>query len=323
MKLNDLSKFFFTISNQITMRMIPNEENINYLQNKIWYVIRAEENSGEILNSAQNSQIKNENDFFELKLNDIIKLGRVKYAVTELKIGDKIMAIDKQTENQVFELIQDYIKPPELNQEICKFCLQSTEEPDNPKVTLCRCTGTMLYVHYGCLKLWMITKLTNKENDKKTVYSYNMKSFNCEICKTPYPLRIKIDSKFYDLIACNRPKEPNYIVLESLNQLKENNNYKSIHVITLNENEKVILGRGHESDVRINDISVSRTHACLVLQNSKVYLKDLKSKFGTLSLVQNPLEVTDKKLSLQIGRTYVEMTNIANCEKKIKKRKRQ
>ncbi len=35
----------------------------------------------------------------------------------------------------------------------------------------------------------MNTKLTIKENDRKTVNSYNMKSFNCEICKTPYPCK--------------------------------------------------------------------------------------------------------------------------------------
>jgi len=45
-----------------------------------------------------------------------------------------------------------------------------------------------------------------------------------------------------------------------LNQLKANNNIKSNHVITFDNTEKIILGRGHGSDVRINDISVSRVH---------------------------------------------------------------
>jgi len=72
------------------------------------------------------------------------------------------------------------------------------------------------------------------------VFSYNMKSFNCEICKTPYPLRFKSGESYFDLIDSNRPN-CNYIVLESLNQVKDNNNYKSIHVITLNEDEKIIL----------------------------------------------------------------------------------
>lgn len=74
----------------------------------------------------------------------------------------------------------------------------------------------------------------------------------------------------------------------------------------LNDNEKVIMGRGHDSDVRINDISVSRTHSCLILQNKKILLKDLKSKFGTLILVQREIEVSERKLSLQIGRSYFE-----------------
>ena len=67
-----------------------------------------------------------------------------------------------------------------------------------------------------------------------------MKSFNCEICKTPYPLRFKFKDNYYELIDASRPNQ-NYIVLESLNQLKDNNNYKSIHVITLNSDDKIIL----------------------------------------------------------------------------------
>jgi len=54
-----------------------------------------------------------------------------------------------------------------------------------------------------------------------------------------------------------------FIILESLNQVKDNNNVKSIHVIIL-DGQKITLGRGHEADVRINDISVSRQHAVLI-----------------------------------------------------------
>jgi len=303
--------------------MRADEENINVLQNKIWYVIK-----GEDLNTNQNSQqtnqiIKNENDFAELKLNDIIKLGRVKYVITEVKLNGKLSSIEQSSpDTQVFELIYEYNKQTEVSSDIiCKICLQNIDDVDNPLVNLCRCAGSMLYCHYLCLKLWMGTKLSNKENEKKTVYSHNMKSFNCEICKTPYPLRFRFNNKYFDLIDCTRPSESNYIILESLNQLKDNNNYKSIHIISLNENDKIIMGRGHDSDVRINDISVSRTHACLSLINKKIILKDLKSKFGTLSLIQNQIEVThDKKLSLQIGRTYAEFHLTNNKELKTKEK---
>ena len=66
--------------------------------------------------------------------------------------------------------------------------------------------------------------------------------------------------------------------------------------------------------MRINDISVSRTHALLTFSNNKIFLKDLKSKFGTLALVQNEIEVGDKTVSLQIGRSYGEFNQINNAE---------
>jgi len=43
------------------------------------------------------------------------------------------------------------------------------------------------------------------------------------------------------LIDYTRPKDKNYIILESLNQLKDNNNYKSIQVVSIEENEKIIM----------------------------------------------------------------------------------
>ena len=73
--------------------------------------------------------------------------------------------------------------------------------------------------------------------------------------------------------------------------------------------------------MRINDISVSRTHALLTFNNNKIYIKDLKSKFGTLVLVQNEIEINDKIVSLQIGRTYGEFT--VNTYKEYQKFKRE
>lgn len=48
------------------------------------------------------------------------------------------------------------------------------------------------------------------------------------------------------------------------------------------------LGRGHESDVRVSDISVSRCHAILKydLNDYSYYLEDNLSKFGTLVLAK-------------------------------------
>ena len=102
--------------------------------------------------------------------------------------------------------------------------------------------------------------------------------------------------------------------------MKDNNNIKYIHFIYLNEHNTITMGRGHESDVRINDISVSRAHATLTFSNGKIRLRDLKSKFGTLVLIKKDLPILEKKIQLQIGRTYLEssLKNFKEYEKMMK-----
>lgn len=46
--------------------------------------------------------------------------------------------------------------------------------------------------------------------------------------------------------------------------------------------EGIKLGRGHECEIRITDISVSRNHALIKNVNGFFYVFDNKSKFGTL-----------------------------------------
>lgn len=53
--------------------------------------------------------------------------------------------------------------------------------------------------------------------------------------------------------------------------------------------DDIKIGRGHDADVRVTDISVSRLHA-IFKKDAKgyFYLEDNHSKFGTLVLVRNP-----------------------------------
>jgi len=66
--------------------------------------------------------------------------------------------------------------------------------------------------------------------------------------------------------------------------------------------------------VRINDISVSRTHAFIEFSEDKIFIKDLKSKFGTLVLINQNVEIEDKAVCLQIGRTHAEFSTISHEE---------
>jgi pSer/pThr/pTyr-binding forkhead associated (FHA) protein len=67
-----------------------------------------------------------------------------------------------------------------------------------------------------------------------------------------------------------------------------------VHLIMPSEgNSTFKLGRGHESDVRVSDISVSRCHAILKydLKDHNFYLEDNLSKFGTLVLAKQAIEL--------------------------------
>lgn len=127
-------------------------------------------------------------------------------------------------------------------------------------------------------------------------------------------MRFRYKSSIRHLIDYLKPNNRNYIIFESLNQVKENNNYKSIHVITLDIDNKIVMGRGHEADIRINDISVSRMHGTItLLKENKIQLRDLNSKFGTLALIQKDFEIPSKENKaalLQIGRSYLECKSV-------------
>jgi pSer/pThr/pTyr-binding forkhead associated (FHA) protein len=58
------------------------------------------------------------------------------------------------------------------------------------------------------------------------------------------------------------------------------------------------LGRGHECDVRISDISVSRKHAFIKFKDGNFVITDNNSKFGTLIKMKTPIPVTQDKVAI-------------------------
>ena len=313
----------FFISKQFNYNQNPSLKSIDSISNNLWYVLNSETKK-----KFYKSGSKYNEDYF-LNKNDIIKIGKIKFSFNEFNIDgiDKIKYENKENSynlsllnsktDPLFNMIYDAERVDLNNNEkiICNICYSDENTEENPLINLCHCNGGMKFSHFNCIKLWMKTKLIIKENSKKNVKSYNFSCFNCKICKTPFPFKFRIKdknnnnnmNKIYSLIDIEKPEFENYLVLESLDQINENNNFKTIHVITLNE-ENFIIGRGHECDIRINDISVSRVHAILHFDMIRklLLLRDLKSKFGTLVLVKKPIKILKKYIRLQIGRTFIE-----------------
>jgi pSer/pThr/pTyr-binding forkhead associated (FHA) protein len=74
-------------------------------------------------------------------------------------------------------------------------------------------------------------------------------------------------------------------------------------MITTDESRTGIrLGRGHQSDIILDDISVSRGHAEISYKKGEFVIKDLDSKFGTLVEMKKAMEIKDE-LRIQAGRS--------------------
>jgi hypothetical protein len=143
----------------------------------------------------------------------------------------------------------------------------------------------------------------------ENVTSYFWKKFECEICKQSYPYIFKSGDKLFKLIEIEEPKaSTNYILMESMPLDK--NTAMTIHMLTASEHKNTWkMGRGHESEVRINDISVSRFHAILKYRDDGFYIEDNNSKFGTIVLVQDRVPLKeDHAIAVQSGRTVVSFT---------------
>jgi len=227
--------------------------------------------------------------------------------------------------------------------EVCRICYDSGDD-ENPLIAPCKCSGSMQYVHLSCLRKWMDGRLSvNNPGAGKdgaiTTVSYFWRNLDCELCKVAYPTSVErprrnslLGVETVDLYELPKPQSP-FIVLESnirmpqqqpggaagLNSSTMSVNgspvtfQKGLHIMSLTKNRSnVLVGRGHDADVRINDISVSRLHASIRLvqgtvngvRRQQIVMEDKGSKFGSLVAVRGPIPLEPGvPLSIQCGRT--------------------
>lgn len=264
-------------------------ENDNQPNDRLWLVIRSLKEG------------------YVIKRHDILKLGRMKFKVKEFRTEFEYFEGDhnEKSPHKGFEEIHE-VQPPDSDDIMCRFCWIGEQSEDNPIIGSCKCAGSIKYIHFNCLKLWLESKV-NKKNDTDCHSTLNWKNFECELCKTPYSYTFMFKGKRWNMVDLKRPtdKDTPYIILESLNS--EKNSSRTIHTVIINtERSAFSLGRGHDSDLRINDISVSRKHASLEYRDGSFYFVDLKSKFGTLALLSHDVELVElNSQTFQIGRTVV------------------
>eukprot|EP01068_Selenidium_serpulae_P014636 Selendium_serpulae@DN6120_c2_g2_i2.p1 len=240
-----------------------------------------------------------------LQLGDVIKLGRFKLRVKQVV-----------KDGPVQEVKLDDTEPPKCQvddlapEATCRICLSGQVDTTDPFISPCKCHGTIQYLHLECCKKWINLKTTNNQQQSSNnpdgsgqgVTFY--KPIQCEICNAHVPSCVDINGDRTPLVNIKCP-EPPFIVLENLGNA---NQPKGMHIMCMKDKKELKLGRGHESDVRIADVSISRCHAVIryVEESKSFILEDNNSKFGTLVNLKRPLEVPrTEMLSVQVGRTVL------------------
>jgi FHA domain/RING-variant domain len=167
-------------------------------------------------------------------------------------------------------------------------------------VSPCNCKGSCEFVHIQCLKQWIRSKTLIKPTGCALTYLW--KNLECEVCKKGLPKKMKLNDQIIELVTIEKPQTA-YLLLEKF--CRETRTISSATIIQFLSGEIIKIGRGHQCDLRISDISVSRYHSKIVYEKGQFRIYDNNSKFGTLVMLQDPFRITEEKVAVQVGRTVV------------------
>ena len=205
---------------------------------------------------------------------------------------------NNQKENAINNLSEFSIQDSSRNlKPTCRICFLTNSDEENPLISPCKCSGSMKYIHYLCLKKCIEIKIIKKSEPNFKFYTW--KSFSCEICKSEYPKYIRIKDSLSSLVDL----EINYSSFVTCDytlydDIKKKTFRKGILIFKINdENEEDIItvGRSQNNKIKLKDISVSRCHCNFIKKNNKLYIVDKGSKFGTLIYLNNSMYISPKK----------------------------
>ena len=238
----------------------------------------------------------------EDKENEMLSINKT----SNKKVNSK--KINFKTPEKIFFEENQKKKSTDFPSRCCRICYLEEETESNPLIQPCLCSGSLKYIHLDCLKRWIGTRNWTRVENNENVCIYLIKEIDCELCKNKLPDYIRHKNKLYKIIEFKIDFK-NYISFENLTLDKQKN--KFIYVINLDKKKDIKIGRGHEANIILSDISVSRVHCVLNVYNKNVYLQDNEAKYGTLVLVQTPrLNIIDNiDLNLQIGRSFINCKN--------------
>lgn len=232
-----------------------------------------------------------------LQMDDIIKLGRFRLKVRHLSLDLEDFKFAKLSDNDPMEMqdipLRDCVQ--------CRICLTEGDSEDDPLICPCECKGSIKYAHFLCLQKWVCGR-TDMEQEARTGAVF-IRDMCCELCKAEFPRSIKKNNRVMHFIKIPSSLFP-VVILDSLSY----SNVRGLHILSFANKTQLKIGRGHECDLRIPDVSISRLHATIRFVDGEFRLEDQGSKFGTLIAIRRAIILSDgTPFIFQVGRSIIEL----------------
>lgn len=243
----------------------------------------------------------------KIKEGDLIKLARFKLRVRRLVADSEDTTTLSMSSSFTPKLCNAIAETPG---DTCRICLMEGGEQDDPLIRPCECKGSIEMVHLECLRHWISGRLQVHNGEQAAQNSFFYRPLSCELCKSPYATHLvsvpespsgQVEQRA--IVELPKTRAP-YIVLEKESRRAEE---KGLYVVSLADKHRLKIGRGHESDARFADVSISRWHATIRFdpETKDFSMEDHESKFGTLVSVRTPI-LLNGCLKFQAGRTVME-----------------
>ena len=262
--------------------------------------------------SLSNTKLPGRQKKFRLGKGNVLRLGRLTLTVKELSgfANYSHLANSYNTADLAAHGLGRTPDPaavhqdPHLDpQDACRICLCEEDEDGRGPVNACGCSGSAGLIHAQCLRKWLLTRASVKENGN--VREFSWKELKCELCKVEYPYTIQAGNIVHRLLPLEPPAGKSLIL-----QGRVDAETRTVfYVLALDRQRRFGLGRDSQSAVNASTLTVSRVHAELIVKKSGVYIKDRQSTFGTLVRVDKPLRVNPKHpVTVQCGRSVVSVS---------------
>ena len=320
----NINKENFELTRPITLDM-------HRIKNNLWYMINPTKNLKE-------SEISVKNEDYYLCEGDIIKLADHLYLIREIHIENDSMKENSNNSKNIYdihslnfnhkEIIINTSYDPNILDET-NYCSHIVDELKNGENS----------------KNWEDIQYNKRYIDIYGVKRYIFTMKYCIKCNKFYPLRFRLNEKseIIDLAKLDIPENNNYMIIESIEEIKEKedenennrnneNEYESkgyeeiyekyFYVIELYEGKEIIIGRDNKErgvDVIVNPKyqNISKKHAVIkyLKDEGKILLQDICNHCGTMVLIKEKnLQIKkEKEIYLLSGRTFF-MAKICNKE---------